>query len=85
MRLLPPELRTLECTVDPVQQRGDVARIEIGIVKRRRKERPGKGTLVCLGSLRQPLQLQYVLLTEGHVDLPRRAALSIHGQKYSTV
>jgi len=85
MRLLPPELRTLECIADPVEQRGDVARIGIGVVEGRRKECSGERPLVRLGSLCEPLQLQCVLLIEAHVDLARRPGLRIHGQKYSTV
>ncbi len=65
---LQPELSTLIRTRDAIEQRGDVARVGIGFLDRRREQRAREGPLLHVCALRQLRQASSVLAVEHHVQ-----------------
>lgn len=67
-RLLPPELRTRECTRNAVQQGGDACWIRISLVKRTGEQRASERPLVHVRPLSKGRELLRMLRFQGHVE-----------------
>ena len=67
-RLFDPELRSLVCSLDAVEQLGDMLRVRIGLVQRSCEQRPRQRPLLHASSLGEARQLRRMLGVERDVE-----------------
>ncbi len=82
-RLLEPELRALERPWDAVEKLDDVPSVDVHLVDRLRKKRPGQGAFLRVRTLSQARELRRALTVER--DVQAMPGASSHDSNDSTM